>query len=249
VLNKLEANGLSPNLVADKRTQLLRAHFSLTGLAPTYQELESFLHDDSEAALERVIDRLLSSPHYGERWARHWLDLARYAETTGYQAGSRDTRYPYAYTYRDYVINAFNSDKPYNEFILDQIAADHLNLSEDQKHRLAGMGFLTVGRKFMGNPNDIIDDQIDVVTRAFLATSVACARCHDHKYDPVPAADYYSLYGVLASSQEPGELPLLGDPAKTPGYTEFLAAQAEKEKEVEQWLDKKRIANRRRVAI
>ena len=242
VLNKLEANGLSPNQVADKRTQLLRAHFSLTGLAPTYQELESFLHDESDTALERVIDKLLSSPHYGERWARHWLDLARYAETTGYQAGSRDTRYPYAYTYRDYVINAFNSDKPYNEFIIDQIAADHLNLSEDQKHRLAGMGFLTVGRKFMGNPNDIIDDQIDVVTRAFLATSVACARCHDHKYDPVPAADYYSLYGVFASSQEPGELPLLGDPAKTPGYTEFLAAQAEKEREVEQWLDKKRIA-------
>ncbi|MCU0712534.1 MAG: DUF1549 domain-containing protein [Pirellula sp.] len=165
VLNKLEANGLAPNLTADKRTQLLRAHFSLTGLAPTFEELESFLHDESDAALERVVDKLLSSPHYGERWARHWLDLARYAETTGYQAGSRDTRYPYAYTYRDYVINAFNSDKPYNEFIIDQIAADHLNLSEDQKHRLAAMGFLTVGRKFMGNPNDIIDDQIDVVTR------------------------------------------------------------------------------------
>jgi hypothetical protein len=242
VLHKLEASGLAPNTVADKRTQLLRAHFSLTGLAPTYEELESFLHDESDSALERVVDRLLSSPHYGERWARHWLDLARYAETTGYQAGSRDTRYPYAYTYRDYVINAFNSDRPYNEFILDQIAADHLNLSEDQKHRLAGMGFLTVGRKFMGNPNDIIDDQIDVVTRAFLATSVACARCHDHKYDPVPTADYYSLYGVFASSQEPGELPLLGDPAKTPGYAEFLAAQAAKEKEVEQWLDQKRIA-------
>lgn len=242
ILSKLEAKGLSPNKVADKRTQLLRAHFSLTGLAPTFEELESYLQDESDSSLERVIDRLLANPHYGERWARHWLDLARYAETTGYQAGSRDTRYPYAYTYRDYVINAFNADKPFNEFIIDQIAADHLNLSEDQKHRLAAMGFLTVGRKFMGNPNDIIDDQIDVVTRAFLATSVACARCHDHKYDPVPAADYYSLYGVFASSQEPGDLPLLGDPTKTPGYSDFLAAQAEKEKEVERWLDQKRIA-------
>lgn len=242
ILSKLESRGLAPNKVADRRTQLLRAHFSLTGLAPTYEELESYLQDESDSSLERVIDRLLASPHYGERWARHWLDLARYAETTGYQAGSRDTRYPYAYTYRDYVINAFNTDKPFNEFIIDQIAADHLDLSEDQKHRLAAMGFLTVGRKFMGNPNDIIDDQIDVVTRAFLATSVACARCHDHKYDPVPAADYYSLYGVFASSQEPGELPLLGDPTKTPGYSDFLAAQAEKEKEVERWLDQKRIA-------
>jgi cytochrome c553 len=242
ILNKLEEAGLTPSPRSDKRTLLLRAHFSLTGLAPTYEELESFLHDESDSALERIIDRLLASPHYGERWARHWMDLARYAETTGYQAGSRDTRYPYAYTYRDYLINSFNEDKPYNEFIIDQIAADHLNLSEDQKHRLAGMGFLTVGRKFMGNPNDIIDDQIDVVTRAFLATSVACARCHDHKYDPVPAADYYSLYGVFASSQEPDELPLLGDPTQTPGYSEFLAAVAEKEKEVEHWLDQKRIA-------
>ena len=242
ILAALESKGLEPNNPTDRRSLILRACFTLTGLPPTYEEVEAFAADKSSDAFEKLIDRLLDSPHYGERWARHWLDLARFAETTGYQAGSRDTRYPYAYTYRDYVINAFNDDKPFNEFIIEQLAADQLELNDASRHKLAALGFLTVGRKFMGNPHEIIDDRIDVVTRAFLGTSVACARCHDHKYDPIPTADYYSLYGVFASCQEPAELPLLGEPSATPGYDEFLAATAEKQKEVDNWLDKKRLA-------
>ncbi|MEQ1830275.1 MAG: PSD1 and planctomycete cytochrome C domain-containing protein [Pirellula sp.] len=242
ILSKLEAKGLKPNPIADRRTLMLRAHFTLTGLPPTYDEMEAFVADSSPNAFEKLVDRLLESGHYGERWARHWLDVARFAETTGYQAGSRDTRYPYAYTYRDYVIRALNDDKPFDQFIIEQLAADHLQPTGNDLQNLAALGFLTVGRKFMGNPNDIIDDQIDVVTRAFLGTSVACARCHDHKYDPLPTADYYSLYGVFASSREPDELPLLGDPTTTPGYDEFLAAKALKQKEVDAWLEKKRVS-------
>ena len=242
ILSVLESKDIEPNQRADRRTLILRAYFTLVGLAPSYDEVQAFVADNSPQAFSKMIDRLLESPHYGERWARHWLDVARFAETTGYQAGSRDTTYPYAYTYRDYVIKAFNDDKPFNEFILEQLAADHLDLDDVNKHKLAALGFLTVGRKFMGNNNDIIDDRIDVMTRAFLGTSVACARCHDHKYDPIPTADYYSLYGVFASCQEPEELPLLGDPKSTPGYEEFLEAKAKKQEEVDKWLDKKRIA-------
>ena len=242
ILSALESNGLAPNSPTDRRNLILRACFTLTGLPPTYDEVQAFEADKSSDAFERLIDRLLESKHYGERWARHWLDLARFAETTGYQAGNRDTRYPYAYTYRDYVINAFNDDKPFNEFIIEQLAADQLELNDANRPKLAALGFLTVGRKFMGNQHEIIDDRIDVVTRAFLGTSVACARCHDHKYDPIPTADYYSLYGVFASCQEPEELPLLGEPSATPGYDAFLGATAEKQKEVDGWLDKKRAA-------
>ncbi|MFO0939159.1 MAG: PSD1 and planctomycete cytochrome C domain-containing protein [Pirellulales bacterium] len=240
VLSKLEQSNLTPSSQADKRTLMLRAYFTLTGLPPTYEQIEAFVADESPQAFEKLIDKLLDDPHYGERWARHWLDIARFAETTGYQAGSVDTTYPYAYTYRDYVIKAFNQDKPYDRFVVEQIAADRLDLKEDQKEALAALGFLTVGRKFMGRVHDIIDDRIDVVTRGFLGLSVTCARCHDHKYDPVPTADYYSLYGIFASCNEPGELPLIGDPNSNPQYQEFLAAKAAQEKEVEQWLDNKR---------
>jgi cytochrome c553 len=241
LLNKLEEKGLSPSKPADKRTLILRAHFILTGLPPTYEEVEAFVADNTPEAFSQLIDRLLQSRHYGERWARHWLDIARFAETTGYLAGSVDTTYPYAYTFRDYVINAFNDDKPYDRFVMEQIAADRMELIEDEQSALAALGFLTVGRKFMGNSHDIIDDRIDVVSRGFLGLSVTCARCHDHKYDPIPTADYYSLYGVFSSSSEPSELPLLGRPEDNPQYAEFVAARQQKEREVENWLDKKRI--------
>ncbi len=154
-----------------------------------------------------MVDRLLASPRYGERWGRHWLDVARYADTKGY-VFNQETRYPYSYTYRDYVIGAFNDDLPYDRFVVEQIAADRLPLGEDRRP-LAAMGFLTVGRRFLNDNNEIIDDRIDVVTRGLLGLSVTCARCHDHKFDPVPTEDYYSLHGVFASSVEPGELPLL----------------------------------------
>lgn len=242
ILAKLEQAGLQPNTQADRRTLIHRAYFALIGLPPSFEEVEKFLADDSPTAFERLVDRLLENQHYGERWARHWLDLARFAETTGYLAGSADTTYPYAYTYRDYVINAFNDDKPFDRFIIEQLAADQLDLPPDQQSALAALGFLTVGRKFMNRVQDIIDDRIDVVSRSFLGLSVSCARCHDHKYDPIPIADYYSLYGVFASCHEPGELPLMGKPEATPGYDEFLVAQADQQKEVDKWLEKKREA-------
>lgn len=241
LLAALEEAGIEPNSPADRRTLIRRAHFTLTGLPPSYEEIEAFAADDSPEAFERLVDRLLDSEHYGERWARHWLDVARFAETRGYQAGSVDTTYPYAYTYRDYVIDAFNDDKPFDQFVMEQIAADHMDLSGDQQKNLAALGFLTVGRKFMNRRVDIIDDQIDVVTRGFLGQTVACARCHDHKYDPIPTADYYSLYGVFDSSHEPSDLPLIGDPAESPHYEQFLVARAEKQAEVDAWVEEKRL--------
>ncbi|WP_422926965.1 PSD1 and planctomycete cytochrome C domain-containing protein [Singulisphaera sp. PoT] len=207
VLAKLNEKGMSPSAPADKRTLIRRATFDLTGLPPTAAEIAAFEADHSPDAFSRVVDRLLASPRYGERWGRHWLDVARYADTKGY-VFTEDRRYPFAYTYRDYVVRAFNNDLPYNQFIVEQIAADRLPPSEDNRAQ-AALGFLTVGRRFLNDQNDIIDDRIDVVTRGLLGLTVACARCHDHKYDPIPTDDYYSLHGIFASSFEPGELPVL----------------------------------------
>src|SRR5208283_623600 len=151
----------------------------------------------------RVVDRLLASPLYGERWGRHWLDVARYADTKGY-VFKDERKYPFAYTYRDYVIRSFNADLPFDQFLLQQIAADQLDLQGDPGP-LAAMGFLTVGRRFLKDQNEIIDDRIDLIGRGLLGLTIGCARCHDHKYDPIPSADYYSLYGVFASSIEPAE--------------------------------------------
>ncbi len=241
VLAELEKAGLEPSEPADRRTLIKRAYFRLIGLPPTYEEVETFAADTSPDAFERLVDRLLENRHYGERWARHWLDIARYADTTGYLGASRETRYPYAYTYRDYVIDAFNDDKPFDRFIVEQLAADQLDLPPDHRDALAAMGFLTVGRRFMNRQHDIIDDRIDVLTRGFLGVSVACARCHDHKFDPIPTADYYSLYGVFASSLEPDELPLLGEPEPSAEYDAFLAEQAKQQQEVDQWLETRRV--------
>ena len=218
ILARLEAKGLSPSPSADRRTLIRRASFDLIGLPPTPDEVEAFVHDPSPDAYRRLIDRLLASPHYGERWGRHWLDVARYADTRGYALG-REPRFPFAYTYRDYVIRAFNDDVPYNRFIVEQIAADQLD-ADGQTHHLAGMGFLTVGRRFLSN-HDTLDDRIDVVTRGFLGLTVTCARCHDHKFDPIPSEDYYSLYGVFASSVEPPEAPLIGQVPDTEAYRAF----------------------------
>jgi hypothetical protein len=211
ILAKLEANGFSPAPPADKRTLLRRITFDLTGLPPTPREMDAFLADNSPDAYEKVVERLLNSPHYGERWGRYWLDVARYADSKGY-VYTDERKFPFSYTYRDYVIRAFNEDLPYDRFIMEQLAADQLDLGGDQRP-LAAMGFLTLGRRFLNNVHDIIDDRIDVTTRGLMGLTVACARCHDHKYDPIPQADYYSLYGVFASSVEPGDLPLIGAPA------------------------------------
>jgi hypothetical protein len=219
ILAGLEARGLAVAPPTDRRTLLRRVTFDLTGLPPTPDEVAAFEADPSADAYARVVDRLLASPRYGERWGRYWLDVARYADTKGY-VFEEERRYPYAYTYRDYVIRAFNEDLPYDRFILQQLAADQLPLGAD-KQPLAAMGFLTVGRRFLNNVHDIIDDRLDVLTRGTLGLTVSCARCHDHKFDPIPTADYYSLYGVFANSVEPRDLPLLGPPQRTEAYVAF----------------------------
>lgn len=237
-LSKLESHAIPPSPPADRRTLLRRASFDLIGLPPTADEVRDFAEDRSPDAWQTVIDRLLASPHYGERWGRHWLDIARYSDTKGY-VFTEDSRYPYAYTYRDYVIRSFNEDLPFNQFALEQLAADLLP-PRDENLSLAAMGFLTVGRRFSNNQHDIIDDRIDVVTRGLLGLTVACARCHDHKYDAIPTADYYSLYGVFASSVEPKELPLIGQAQESEAYRKFTQELAEQEKELEKFLSKER---------
>ncbi len=209
VLSKLEAKGMKPSPPADKRTLIRRATFDLTGLPPSPKEVLDFVNDKSSAAFDKVVDRLLASPHYGERWGRYWLDVARYADTRGDVKKDNNTLNPFAWTYRDYVIKALNSDRPYDLFIKDQLAADLLPEAKDQPGTLAALGFLTGGDHFQGNRNDIINDQIDVVCKGFLGTTVTCARCHDHFFDPVPTRDYYSLYGVFNSCDEPNELPVI----------------------------------------
>jgi hypothetical protein len=230
LLAKLEERGLTFSVQADRRTLIRRAYFDLIGLPPTYEEVEAFVNDSSPNAFEKLIDRLLASPHYGERWGRYWLDVARYGDSKGY-VFQQERKYPFAYTYRDYVIRAFNEDKPYDRFILEQLAADRLVLGED-KSPLAALGFLTLGRRFMNNTHDIIDDRIDVVTRGLMGLTVTCARCHDHKYDPIPIADYYSLYGVFASSVEPNDLPLIGEVRRSKEYEAFEAELTKREKEL-----------------
>ena len=233
ILARLEANGMAPNAAADRYTLIRRATFDLTGLPPTEAEVQRFLVDSSPDAWAKVVDRLLASPRYGERWGRYWLDVARYADTKGDTPQREDPRYPYAWTYRDYVIDAFNSDKPYDRFIVEQLAADRLVAQEQRRHGsdpgavdlrpLAALGFLTLGNRFENSVNDIINDRIDVTSKAFLGLTVSCARCHDHKFDPIPTADYYSLYGVFANTVEPKEAPWLHPVARTDELTRYMA--------------------------
>ncbi|MEO6784784.1 MAG: PSD1 and planctomycete cytochrome C domain-containing protein [Chthoniobacteraceae bacterium] len=331
ILQKLQANGMLPSPDASRETLLRRAYYDLIGLPPSPTEIVAFLSDRSPNAWEKVIDGLLASPHYGERWARYWLNSARYADTIGGDAnvnnGRLDYRYPNAWTYRDYVVRAFNEDKPYNQFIIEQLAADQLypvkpvstlaqaetkpaapkatlalktagakradplllskgktgaasttvaqvpatsaqptaaadpammtadymmgggrgkrstGVEMEGNPNLAALGFLTVGMRF-NNVNDTIDDRINVFSKAFLGLTVACARCHDHMFDPIPQADYYALHGVFANSEEPIDKPLIAEPS--PGlradYDSKLAAVMKENRdiyyrEVEHWLD------------
>jgi mono/diheme cytochrome c family protein len=236
LLAKLEGKGLTFSPPADKRTLIRRATFDLLGLPPSPEEVDAFVNDASPDAWDKVIDRLLASPRYGERWGRHWLDVARYADTRGY-VFTAERRFPYSYTYRDQVIRSFNSDLPYDQFILHQLAADLLPLGEDREP-LAAMGFLTLGRRFLNNTHDIIDDRIDVVTRGLMALTVSCARCHDHKYDPIPTRDYYSLYGIFASSVEPADLPLLVRRDPKAGLTTFDKELQKRQAVVDRFLEK-----------
>lgn len=209
---KLQEQKFVPTEPADPQTLIRRMTYDLLGLPPTAEEIAEFARNMAESpdAVKRLVERLLKSPRYGERWARHWLDVARYSDAKDGVLMYGDARIrPFAYTYRDYVIRAFNADKPFDQFIREQLAADQLDLPADSPD-LAAMGLLTLGRLFDSNRHDVIDDQIDVVGRGLLGLSLSCARCHDHKHDPVPTADYYSLYGVFASSVEPYERPRIG---------------------------------------
>ena len=221
VLAKLEENGMRPNPPADRRTLIRRATYDLTGLPPTPEEVQAFVEDNSPDAYPKLVDRLLASPRYGERWGRIWLDTARYADTKGDIRGNQDVPiFPYAWTYRDYVVRSFNQDKPYNRFVLEQLAADRLARRRDDSD-LAALGFLTLGPRFNDNNNDIINDRIDVVCKGFLGLTVTCARCHDHKFDPIPQKDYYSLRGIFDSCVEPSQEPPLGPVKMTEAYRAF----------------------------
>ncbi len=215
---KLQAADLTYSAEVSRESFIRRATFDLTGLPPTWSEVEAFVADDSPESIKNLLDRLLASPRYGERWGRHWLDLARYADTHG-GAAIGFTTFPFSYTYRDYVIQAMNRDVPMDRFILEQIAADQLGLPKNDP-ALAALGFLTVGMQFR-NYHDTIDDQIDVMTRGLMGLTVTCARCHDHKFDEISAKDYYAIYASIAPSKEPQQLPVVGEPEKTAEHEQY----------------------------
>jgi mono/diheme cytochrome c family protein len=262
ILAALDERGLRPALPADKRTLLRRATFDLLGLPPTPQEINDFLADNSTDAFARVVDRLLASPHYGERWGRHWLDVVRYTDSFDariLQGAGNIMDIPASWRYRDWVVNAFNRDLPYDQFIIHQIAGDLLSpqANRHDQHRFHSVpsvlsnsptaenfnpdGIIATGMLAIGNwgggdadkeklLTDIADDQIDVVGRAFLGLTLACARCHDHKFDPIPTEDYYGLAGIFASThilQDPGPKtdgpPMLRIPLISPAEKEIRA--------------------------
>jgi hypothetical protein len=205
VIVEQRREGLHPAADAEPRDLVRRLYFDLVGLPPTFEQVEAFRRDfavDAERAIAATVDLLLASPHYGERWGRYWLDLARFAEISGGAANrSRETRLLNAYTYRDYVIRALNQDKPYDRFVLEQLAADQLQL--DDRRDLAALGFLPIGSQ-EGLAHEVRAERIDTVGKVFLGLSIGCARCHDHKFDPISTEDFYALDGVFLSCEEVG---------------------------------------------
>lgn len=229
VLAKLEAKGLTPAPPADRRTLIRRVYFDLIGLPPTPQQVEAFLKDKSPNAYAKVVDGLLASPHYGERWGRHWLDVARYADSNGQD---ENLAFGNAYRYRDYVVAAFNKDKPYNQFICEQLAGDLMPTADEnvRNERLTATGFLCLGPKVLAEQDkpklvmDIVDEQIDVTSKAFLGLTVACARCHNHKFDPIPTKDYYALAGIFKSTKAMQNLDFVSRVNERPLLTKALQA-------------------------
>ncbi len=219
VLAKLRKNGLKPAAPADRPTLIRRATFDLIGLPPTPAEVDAFVRDRAPDAFAKVLDRLLASPQYGERWGRHWLDVARYADSR-----------PSAFLYRDWVIAALNEDMPYDQFLVRQIAGD--KLADADALASVPTGLLTLGRE--GPKEEVVDDRIDVVTRGTLGLTVSCARCHDHRYDPIPTKDYYSLYGVFAGISQRKGAPVDGLASRTPTtVADYERAVARRKAEVE----------------
>ncbi|MEQ1861262.1 MAG: PSD1 and planctomycete cytochrome C domain-containing protein [Chthoniobacteraceae bacterium] len=234
IMAKIEEKKLVASPLTDKETLMRRAYFDLIGLPPTPAEIDTFIKDESTGAFAKIVERLLASPHYGERWGRYWLDTARYSDTVGGDQNNNtqdDYRYPYAWTYRDWVINAMNADLPYDQFIMNQLAADQM--PGNDKKNLAALGLMTVGERFRQN-DDTINDRIDVVTKGFLGMTVSCARCHDHMFDPIPQKDYYALKGIFSSIDEPDAeyQPVLNSPdlARFKDYQDKIAQYEEEDR-------------------
>ncbi|HZZ82380.1 MAG TPA: PSD1 and planctomycete cytochrome C domain-containing protein, partial [Gemmataceae bacterium] len=206
ILAQLNHKGLKPAPRADRRTLIRRATYDLIGLPPTPEEIDAFVNDKAPGAFAKVVDRLLASPHYGERWGRHWLDIARYADSNGLD---ENVAFGNAWRYRDFVVAAFNADMPYDQFLLEQLAGDLLATDDPavRQRRLIATGFLSLGPKVIAEVDerkmemDIVDEQIDTVGRSILALTLGCARCHDHKFDPVKMDDYYGLAGIFKSTK------------------------------------------------
>ncbi len=245
ILARLEERGLTPGEPADKRTLLRRATFDLTGLPPTPEEIEAFLADESPAAFAKVVDRLLASPHYGERWGRHWLDVVRYADARDLIQLPVESDFREAWRYRDWVVDAFNRDLPYDAFITRQLAGDLLQPSDPakiDKEALVATGFLAIADFVPGDVDkdlmiaDYVNDQIDVVGRALMGLTLGCARCHDHKFDPISTEDYYALAGIFFSTRlvpgpVAGNTPLVRVPLLSPSELQAIEEQAARDKQ------------------
>ncbi|MFY9255681.1 MAG: PSD1 and planctomycete cytochrome C domain-containing protein [Fuerstiella sp.] len=231
VLSKLEHANMQPAAAADKRTLIRRATFDLIGLPPTTDEVNAFLEDESSEAFERVVDRLLASPHYGERWGRHWLDLVRYATSNG---ADENHQLPNAWRYRDWVVRMINQDLPLDQFIVQQLAGDLLPIPADEQQAgdlLTATGMLVIGPKMLAEQDkdkmmiDIVDEQIDTVSRTMLGLTIGCARCHDHKFDPIAAKDYYSLAGIFYSTKTMADRAFVSKWMERPLPSEAITAQ------------------------
>lgn len=233
ILQKTEAANMVPAPDSKKEALIRRAYYDMIGLPPSPQEVDAFVGDPSPQAWVKVVDDLLSRRQYGERWGRHWLDTARYSDTAGSNANGLDYRFPHAWTYRDWVIDAINSDMPYDQFIIHQLAADLLPTPQQGRNgeNLAALGFITVGERF-GNGNDQINERIDTMSKGFVALTVACARCHDHMFDPISQKDYYALHGVFSSISEPRIKPQVGDLPPRAELNDFATKEALAMKEI-----------------
>ena len=236
VLKQLESRQLHPNATADKRTLIRRATMDLIGLPPSPAEVKAFLADASPTAFETVIERLLASPRYGERWGRHWLDVVRYADSNGLD---ENLAFANAWRYRDYVIAAFNSDLPYDEFLREQLAGDllpPLPQKDVQLRRIVATGFLSLGAKMLAEDDpvkmemDIIDEQVDTLGKAVLGMTFGCARCHDHKFDPISAHDYYALAGIFKSSKTMDNFNVVARWQERPVATAEIVAARDRQK-------------------
>ncbi|MCA9006322.1 MAG: DUF1553 domain-containing protein, partial [Planctomycetaceae bacterium] len=238
VEHELHAQGLGPSPQADRRTLIRRWSYDLTGLPPSVEEVEAFVIDESPDAFEKVVDRMLASQQYGEHWGRHWLDVARYADSNG---GDINLTFHNAWRYRNYVVNAFNSDKPFDEFVREQLAGDLMEASDpaQQAEQLIASGYLVIGPKMLSERDkeklmmDVVDEQLDSIGRTFLGLTLGCARCHDHKFDPIPTADYYALAGILKSTKT---MENLGVVAAWHEYTLLPAEEQQRVAEIDKQL-------------